>query len=824
MIPRSALTIVGGLVVATSMAAQVPQQLPPGMTPEQAARMLQQRPELGSLVRQRLSQSGLSPEQIRARLRSAGYPSNMLDAYLTAATDTTTPPDPTQQMVEVMQGLGLASFSRQDSLLLTGDTLALRLLADSLRADSIALADSLAALRRGLKLFGLDVFRQPTTRFQPLVAGPVGDTYVLGPGDQLVLILTGAVELARQLTVTNAGFLVIPDVGQIYVNGLTLGQLKNLLHDRLGRVYSGVSRSPDAKTKFEVVVSNVRVQSVRVIGEVAIPGSYQLAATGTVLSALYEAGGLTERGSFRQVHVVRGQDTVATVDLYDYLLRGVAPRDVALAPGDAIFVPVRGPRVKIAGEVTRPAIYEVTPQETLRDLIAIAGGLTPQASTHAVTIDRILPPEQRQGLDRTRTVLTVNLQGLLQGTVPPVALAAGDSVTVFSLTGGRRNHVTINGAVWQPGTYELEPGMQLWDLIAMAGGLRPEAYGQRAQVLRTYADSTRRMFGVSLTDTTDGALSNPMLRERDEVTVFSRSDFRPRRYVVVSGAVRKPGIVGYADSMTMRDAVLLAGGLTDDAYLLEAELSRLREHPGDSDSLVVVLKVRLDSTFVVDETGYVQRPVGTSAAPEVVLQPFDHVFVRRQPGWEVQRNVVVTGEVRFPGRYSLVTKDERLLSVINRAGGLTPQAYANGVRFFRAAGNVGRIGIELARLLRDPTHRDNLILEAGDSVHIPAFMPTVRVEGAVNAPTSVAYVPGRGIDYYINAAGGFARNADKGGKFVQQPNGSIEKGGRPEPGAVVVVPAKDPSEQPFDWVGLFTNLAQIISATATVIIVITQTR
>ena len=330
------------------------------------------------------------------------------------------------------------------------------------------------------------------------------------------------------------------------------------------------------------------------------------------------------------------------------------------------------------------------------------------------------------------------------------------------------------------------------------------------------------MMGVVLPSPGGVPVDNPVLREFDALTVFSRAEFRPERYVVVNGAVRNPGIVRFSDSMTLRDAVLLSGGVREDAYLLEAEISRLRTDIGDNgddgDTLALALKVALDSSYVLESGAYIRRPVGSASAPEVFLHPYDNIFIRQQPGFEMQHNVKITGEVRFPGSYSLLTRDERLLSVINRAGGLRPQAYPNGIRFFRLEGNAGRIGINLPEVLRDANHLDNILLAAGDSVHIPRYLPTVRVEGAVNSPASVTFVPGRGIGYYIEAAGGFSRRADKGGKFVQQPNGLIEKGGRPEPGAVVVVPTKDPADR-VDMVALISSITGILAAVATVIIV-----
>ncbi len=841
------------VLIAAPVSAQQPQglpSLPAGMTPEQAVRMAQQRPEVGRLLQDRLRQSGLTPEEIRTRLRSAGYPSTLLDQFLIS--DTLGIPTPGETALQAVSLLGLARFSLRDSLILRQDTVALRLYQDSVRTDSVIRADSVARAVGGLTLFGLDVFRRATTQFNPVVTGPVDDTYRLGPGDLLVLILTGEVEAAHSLEVTGEGFIVIPEVGQVFVNNLSLGQLRNVLYDRLGRDYSGVTRSQNAKTRFEVTVARVRVLAIRVAGEVARPGTYQVAATAGVLSALYEAGGVTERGNFRAVEVRRGAQLVGTVDLYDYLLHGSTPAGVRLDGGDVVFVPVRGARVKINGAVTRPAIYEVTPTETLRDLVRIAGGFIPEAEVTTATIDRILPPGERPEAGRNRTVVTVDLVTALDSTRAGVPLAAGDSVTIFSISGGRTQSVAIAGSVWRPGSYRLDAGMRLSDLIRVAGGARPETYRGRAQILRVRPDSTREMLGAAL----DGG-EDPPLREQDQVTIYARTDFRPVRYVGVYGAVKTPGRVAFADSMTLKDAILLAGGITDAADLTEAEVARLvLDRSGTGDSIATALRVPLDSSFVGDPTGYLARPTGR-AAPVVRLAPFDNILVRRLPGYEAPREVVLTGEVRSPGRYTLLSRDERLSDLIARAGGLSPQAYPDGIRFYRSEGvtisgvdparsaafardparlaairaaadsgrasltRMTRVGLDLPRALRDPRDRDNIALAAGDSIHIPAYTPIVRVEGAVNAPTAVTFRPGADIKYYVNAAGGYARLADKKGTFVQQPNGSIRKDGEPGAGAVVVVPTREsPAPSQFNLASILGLVGQLIAAATTVAVIV----
>jgi protein involved in polysaccharide export with SLBB domain len=396
-------------------------------------------------------------------------------------------------------------------------------------------------------------------------------------------------------------------------------------------------------------------------------------------------------------------------------------------------------------------------------------------------------------------------------------------VVVYAAAGGQRNSVTIAGGVWQPGTYQVEPGMRVSELLRVAGGLRPEAYSERAAIIRTHPDSTRELLAVALSPAGIPEASRDVeLLEGDQVTVFTRIESRPERYVDVSGAVGRPGRIMYADSMTVRDAVLLAGGATEDAYLLEAEVSRMRGGGSTDDTLAVVLRVPLDTSVVLDPTSPLPAPSGTGSGADVTLRPYDNVFVRHRPGWERPENVAIAGEVRFPGRYTILTRNERLSNLLERAGGLTPVAYANGIRFIRAEDDAGRVAVDLERVLTDPSHPHNLILEAGDSVFIPRFIPIVRVQGAVNSQASVTYLRGAGLDYYINSAGGFAARADKGRTFVLQPNGLIERRGRPEPGAVVTVPEKDPSQRSWliELAPFLTGLVSLMTAAATLIIAI----
>ena len=808
-------------------------------TAEQAREILRNRPDLVRQLRERLGASGLTPDQVRARLRAAGYPENMLDEYLSGA-DTTRPVVPSTGTFEAIRLLGITSVEDLDSLQIAGG------MRDSVQVDSVA-ADTLFDRSiepdsmeedsvETLELFGLEVFRTRTNQFEPTLAGPVDEGYRLGPGDVLVLILSGDVEQAHTLEVNREGFIVIPQVGQVYVANLTLGELDNLLYTRLGRVYSGIRRGPGATTTFRVTVARLRRNQVFVVGEVTRPGSYQVSAAGTTLSALYSARGPTEQGTFRRILIRRGSAIVDSVDLYDFLLEGNGRNDIRLQNGDVVFVPVHGPHVRITGEVVRPAIYELKPGETLRDLIQAAGGFEAGALGQRVQIHRILPAEHREPGGRERVVIDLGADQFTDPLGPAFPMVAGDSVNVFAVSDRPRGFVTVLGNVWLEGAVGFSRGMKLSDAIRLAGGPKPDVYLGQVLVSRLRGDSTRIQLRASLRDSTGIVEQDFTLEDEDEIQVFSRTDFRPVRFIAITGAVRRPGRIPYREGMTLRDAVLLADGVTEDALLQEAEVARLP--PDRSDGQVAqTIRVKLDSTYLFerDRDSRYLGPPGVAAspggAPDFTLAPYDNILVLRQPDWEFQRSVVITGQVRYPGRYALETRTDRLLELIERVGGLTREAYPEGIEFHRSLNRAGRIGVDLPRVIRNSRHRDNLILVGGDSIHIPEYNPVVRVGGAVNSPVAVAYVPGRSLTHYIHAAGGYSRMADRGRAYVTQPSGKIESvqrrfllpdyNPRPMPGAMVFVPDRDPDDKR-DYTAILGVAAQILASVVTIVVVSTR--
>src|SRR6266446_3088075 len=473
----------GGLVPTVAPMFAGAQQPTAGQVQE----ALQQQPGLADMVRSRISQSGLTPDQIRARLLANGYPATLLDAYFSASA-ATSPIAPGAQELAALQALGLPVLGGQ----LPYDTGLVR-----------------SARTQPSDVFGVDVFQRTTTQFLPLLAGPVPADYKLGPGDNLVLILTGDVELAYSLPLTREGFVLIPQVGQVHVANLTLDQLRDVLYTRLGRVYSGVKRSANATTRFDVTVANVRANQVYVVGEVSQPGAYQISSLGTVFTALYAAGGVTERAKLRGVEVRRLGKNVATLDLYDYLLRGDTRADVRLETGDVIFVPIHESRVRVNGAVLRPAVYETKPAETLSDVITASGGFRPDAALERVKVLRVLPADARGAQTTARVAIDVPMSA---GAVPKFRLEDGDIIQIDSLEAAAdQDTVAITGMVQQPGTYPWRPGMTLRQLVVLARGPKIGADLRVAEIAKLPADRSKGQ----LATTVRVPLDSTYLFERD---------------------------------------------------------------------------------------------------------------------------------------------------------------------------------------------------------------------------------------------------------------------------------------------------------------------
>lgn len=826
-----------------------------------------------------LQQSGLTPTQVRDLLQSRGYSRTLADPYLAVlageAENVPTGTNPVP-LVDALSGTDLLARLRGGQ-----DTIPVDLFGGYPGLDLYGLG---LAEEQGPPIFGREIFRRATTQFQPSATGPAPTDYQVGPDDELILVVTGDVEVAYRMTVSREGLVVVPDLGRVEVAGATIEQLRERFTRRLSEVYSGLTGDETATTFLDLSLGRLRTNLIYVIGEVERPGAYEISGFGSVFAALYAAGGPNRTGSFRRILVNRGQELQATVDLYDYLLDGRGEQAPRLQQGDVIFVPVASRRVELDGAIVRPGIYELADGDVLGDVLQFAGGLTASASGARVQIERTVPPEQQEpGLNRV--LLDIPITGDAADRGEP--LLDGDRITVFAVLEDVRNTVRITGGVWRPGSFGVEPGLRLWDLIDRAGGLLPDVYEGRAQIQRLQPDYTRRMIQVGLDrDASGQPLDNPVIEPLDQVYVFARRSLREQRAVSIGGWVREPGVYPYVDGITVRDLILRAGGLRTGAYLGAVDVARVVIAQARSDTITRTFTVALDSTLVFDAAAGGDR-AASERAGDFPLQNLDAVYVRKAPGFEPQRRVMVAGEVMFPGPYSLLSRSERIADLLVRAGGLTPEAYAQGIQLWRAeaqpeeeeltgveiAGQtfgdtaiVGiedeavtggtesetaqaapkpppaprrqelartRVGVDYVEALRNPESVHNVLIEPNDSIFVPSFIPTVDVRGAVQAPTKVLFKDGEGGDYYIERAGGYLQKADKGRARVQLASGEIlTRGGKflffggglpdPDPGSVITVPLKEEKPPGPGTLQVLAVITGLITATATVVIAATK--
>jgi polysaccharide biosynthesis/export protein len=811
-----------GLLLAAFLAllaAPLHAQVQPRDTTE-ARRMVEQRLGPGVTedeVLRQLRASGMTRSQVQARLQQMGYDVRMADRYFDAM-EGRAPLDPTMEPSDdVVQALGRMGIELRS----LGDTLWVAM-QDSLRADSI-----LKEAERS-RIFGKTLFARSGGQFEPVLTGPVSRDYRLGPGDEVWLILTGDVERSYPLTVTREGFLIIPQVGQVPVNGLTLDELDDRLYTHLGRSFSGVRRGPDATTRFQISLGQLRTSHVFVVGEVERPSGYQMSPMARVFNALYQAGGPNENGSFRRVLVRRDGRVVGEVDLYPYLLAGEAAHDVRLEQGDMVFVPLAGPRVTLEGAVRRDGIYEMRPGEGLRDVLGFAGGIRPDAVVRRVQIDRILPPAERSP-GRERALIDVDVAALVRdGALIP--LEDGDIITLFTVSEERRNRVAVTGGVRKPGQYEWHQGMTLADLMDRADGLDEGAYTHRALIHRLEPDRSRRMLRASLEDL-DGALV--LLADRDSVVVLREDSLRLPLTVSIHGFVREPGEYPLARDMSLRDLVLAAGGFADGANYATAEVARTVDPLTRTTHTSRVFQVPLAGTTgnpaPAEPTGADGVPRWAAEAEEFVLFRGDRVYIRQGPGFSESRSVTLTGEVLMPGEYELDARHTRISDVIRRAGGVTSEAYLDGFSILR---DDRVIAGDLTAALHNPRATGNILLEPGDSLHVPSFDGTVNVTGAVLLEAKVLYDPNRSLRHYIDRAGGFAENADRRRVVVTYANGERQVVDRvlmftrlPEigPGSTIFVPPIPPTAMTgVNWGEVISRSTAVMTAFATLYLALTR--
>ena len=656
-------------------------------------------------------------------------------------------------------------------------------------------------------VFGASFFNNATLTFEPNLRIPTPRGYVLGPDDELIVDIYGNASYTYKLRVSPEGTVRIENLAPIVVSGLTIEEARERIISRLRQAYAGLNR-PGGGVTAQITLGSIRSIGVTITGEVVKPGRYTVSSLSTAFNALYQSGGPTENGSFRSIQVIRGNRTVRTIDLYDFLLRADQKDNILLQDDDIIRVPDYEAKVELAGEVRRPMIYEVKRGETLRDVLAFAGGYTDQAYTATLTLRRTTPRERRIA------------------NISPDELAAfvpqnGDQVTVGKILNRFENQVQVLGAVFRPGEYAIEPGTStVRELIGKAEGLREDAFLGRATLRREGANLDVTNIAIDLGKVMRGEAPDIPLRRQDVITVTSLSELREAYSVSITGAVNRVGRYGYADSMRVADLIVRAGGFAESASPSRVEVARrLKDDTTDVNSAQSVKLFRFD----LDQNLRLRAQDAS-----FTLKPFDVVYVRSDPRYEAQKQVFVTGEVLYPGPYSIREKSERIADLIQRAGGLRPEAFLRAARFSRRG---ELVALDLREILARPGSEANLLLRDGDSLEIPKKTELVRIQGAVLNPATVNYQRAFGLRDYISRSGGFTERAIRRKVFVTYANGEVNRTRsllfakqypRMEPGATVSVPTRPVRDQngrlsPTERLGLYSLFGSLVIGIATVI-------
>ncbi|WP_062127607.1 SLBB domain-containing protein [Geofilum rubicundum] len=538
-------------------------------------------------------------------------------------------------------------------------------------------AHASAATQDGPMIFGRSLFRGGDQSFEPAMNIPTPVNYVLGPGDELVVDIWGATSNLHQLEVGPEGTVTIDNLGPIYVHGLTIEEADRRIIENLKQLYRGLRPGEAGQNTFaRVSLGRVRSIQVTVIGEVETPGTYTVSSLATVFNALYKAGGPNRIGSFRQVEIIRNNTILKTLDIYDLLLRGDQTNNVSLQDQDVIRVATIQNRVEVSGQVRRPGLYEITDEETLAQLIEFTGDYTDEAYTGQVRVKRNTEKEFK--------MLTVE-----QSDFNNFPLYNGDVIEVDRILDRFANRVSISGAVWRPGDFELTEGMMLSELIAMADGVKPDVFRSRAVINRLTENFDYSIVSFNV----DQVLNSPdsydiQLQPEDQVIIKSIHEMREEMTVSLGGEVRERGRYQYRQGMTLEDLILMADGFLSSASEARIEVNRrilgeaLPDQRGSELAEIFVFGVERDLSLA-------------GSAKRFELKPFDQVYVRARPDYHVQDKIRIEGQVMFPGEYTLSDRNERISDLIRRAGGLTDEAYAKGATMLRSHKQLERVDTDV---------------------------------------------------------------------------------------------------------------------------------
>lgn len=663
------------------------------------------------------------------------------------------------------------------------------------------------------KVFGHDIFRSKLLSFEPNSSVAVAPTYVLGPGDELIIDVYGASQITNKIKIAPDGSVNVPRIGPINVNGMTVDRAQAQICAAMGKHYQNAS--------IKLSVGQTRTMSIHVMGEVKTPGTYTLSAFATVFHALYMAGGINEVGTLREVKVARNGRVISVIDVYDYILSGKLTGNVKLNDNDVIIVGSYENLVNITGFVKRPMWYEMKKDESLRSLLDFCSGFTGNAYTKNIKVTR--------SAGEKMSVYSVD-----EFDFSSFRLCDEDMVEVQGNEKRYSNLVTVSGAVKRPGEYELDAAKTLKGLITLAGGLQEDAMTTRAVIQRMNENRTLKTITIDLKGIINGTEPDVALKNEDVLSIASIATLTSERKMTINGEVYKPGEYEFSENTSIEDLITLAGGLKESASLLNVEVARRIIDP----------KAKTDSIVKSETFTYnLSENMEVSNDNKFILRPYDVVSVRRSPVYESQHTVTLEGEIVFAGSYTLPNDRTRLSDIIKRAGGLKKNSFPRNAKLIRAMDSteyermrqlqelaiaredttitdsyiektIYNVAIDLEKAMQNPGSSYDLLLRHGDRIIVPEQLNTVKISGEVLYPNDVTFMDGKGKSYYINEAGGYTKRAQKRRAYIVYANGHVSKlsKGKIEPGCEIVVPKKiqkDHSNDVTKWVSITTALATV---------------
>ena len=661
------------------------------------------------------------------------------------------------------------------------------------------------------KIFGQDIFRNNKLNFyQKALDAKAPENYKLGPGDEISISIWGFNEFSETLEVDARGYISPSSYGRIYVKGLTFKNMRSLLKNKFSTFFDMQN------SEIDVSLSYSKVITVNIVGEVYNPGSYVIPSINTAFNALISSNGPTQIGTVRNIYIKRNGKTVDSLDVYKFLFDPEKSHDIYLQDGDYLFVPPAKNLIEISGAVNRPYTYEAKDNESVNDMVRYAGGFSAKAYRDIITLKRLDYNDMR--------VFDVHSNDFDSESV-----YNGDELIVNHISNKLSNVITINGNIGVAGEYEYKNGEKLLELLNRAKCISQKTFLEKVYIIRLNSDRTKSHIAINLESILEDEThsDNILMQEYDIVNVMSIDDFDDNFNISVEGAVRNPGDFNFGDGMSLQSALFLAGGLTQQAEGSRVEISRIMEYDINSNKLkprrAIVKNVKVGNDLVLSQE-----------AENFELQPYDQIFVRSNPDFEPVINVQILGEVKYPGTYSILRKNEKISSLIKRSGGLTSYAYLDGVKMYRkfevttvndeeikdmnisdelkrtilndpeAASiyteelesynneifnsepksskqiNLDMVYLDLEKALKSNQSKHNLVLNEGDSIIIPKTMDVVHITGELmnlqGNSISAPYFSSKRANYYVkNFAGGFSKLNDRSNTVVVYPNGIAKK-------------------------------------------------